>query len=685
MGRRRFNGGLPAATSSTRGPRGRARPPEVSPPSRETLPDKLPGTLGNQMVSHLLESGPETEVIQPKLRSGPAGDAREQDADRAASAVVSGASPEAGVGSSAEGAVAGPGAMAPTTLLVDDDVAGAAPGQMRKSDFLAEVRRSVCATADEGLAASGQSSDGCPWIQYWLGYYDGKDASHVESALRKFVPEAGGLTSARDFIPMVASRVRRGVDRYAQNGEISEVPTDIPGSGLLGGFGEISFKGKEGGARGGADPAGVRGQLGAGQPLETGVRSQMESAFGVSFSHVRLHTDQRASTLSNDLNARAFTVGEHVAFGEGEYRPGSIAGQALLAHELAHVVQQGGVAQGQARKSRDSQPDNQALEADADASAIGAMKSLLGGFRGNALPAIRSGLGLHRCSCEKKAPVQAPKSPADAKKAVEQAQAGQTPAEPGAPAACPVDPAVTAAKATFVRTFGFASVGEDPGCCWTVAELGTISGILQSVPGNQRADLAGLILWRVKEPHVNTEQNASAAYNQLIVAGARRDRLEIGDKTFTLAGQSQQGSVRVTGDPNESRNTALHEVGHAMEAAPERLNNVDGVNIRFTAPGSAETTVSISRRMAEFVALVVIRGINIAAHPNVRNYVKNNWPANPGELFADLYRISLTDSQALQNDFGADFVSFFTAPIGPKPAATTTLVNNWIQSHLVPP
>jgi hypothetical protein len=576
-------------------------------------------------------------------------------------------------------------AMAAPALLVDDDAPGASPGQMRKSDFLAEVRQAVCATADEGLATSGQSSDGCPWIQYWLGYYAGKDAAHVERALLKFAPEAPGASSARDYIPIVARRVRRGVDRYAQTGEISEMPAEVPGAGMIGGFGEISFKAQEGGAKGGQDPASVRGQLGPGQPLEGGVRSQMESAFGVNFSRVRLHTGNRVESLSDDFNARAFTVGEHVAFAQGEYQPGTVAGQALLAHELAHVVQQSGAEQTAARKARGPSEDEKTLEADADASAVNAMTGLLGGARTSALPAIRSGLGLSRCSSSKTKPVEAPKTQADAKKAVEQAQAGQAPDASAATAACPADPAVAAAKAGVIRTFRFDAVGEDQGCCWTVAELNQVSQILGMVPENQRGDLAGLSLWRVKEPTVNTEQQASAAYHPLIVNGQRRDRLEIGDRTFTLAGQRQEGGgVTFRGDPNESRNTALHEVGHAIEGAPERLQQVEGVKLRFKAPGADESTIDTSRRMAEFVALVVLHNIEVKANLNIRIYVKNNWPQAPGELFADLYRISLTDPQDLKTQFGDDFVKFFTAPVGPK-APMNTQVDAWINTHRVRP
>ena len=80
----------------------------------------------------------------------------------------------------------------------------------------------------------------------------------------------------------------------------------------------------------------------SGQALDQGVRSQMESAFEADFSGVRVHTDARADTLNRSLNARAFTTGRDVFFRQGAYNPGSSSGRELLAHELTHVVQQGG-------------------------------------------------------------------------------------------------------------------------------------------------------------------------------------------------------------------------------------------------------------------------------------------------------------------------------------------------------
>ncbi|MFB6875299.1 DUF4157 domain-containing protein [Streptomyces sp. NPDC056323] len=78
---------------------------------------------------------------------------------------------------------------------------------------------------------------------------------------------------------------------------------------------------------------------GAGQPLDVGVRRELEEQLGHDFSRVRLHTDRDAGVLTDLLGADAVAVGQDIFFREGAYRPGTIDGQRLLAHELLHTVQ----------------------------------------------------------------------------------------------------------------------------------------------------------------------------------------------------------------------------------------------------------------------------------------------------------------------------------------------------------
>lgn len=81
---------------------------------------------------------------------------------------------------------------------------------------------------------------------------------------------------------------------------------------------------------------------GSGQPLDPINRAFFEHHFGYDFSHVRIHTNNQASESARAVNALAYTVGQDVVFGMGQYAPATKAGKKLLGHELAHVVQQGG-------------------------------------------------------------------------------------------------------------------------------------------------------------------------------------------------------------------------------------------------------------------------------------------------------------------------------------------------------
>lgn len=78
-----------------------------------------------------------------------------------------------------------------------------------------------------------------------------------------------------------------------------------------------------------------------GQPLDAGTRALMEPRFNHDFSHVRVHTDERAAESALSVNALAYTVGNKMVFGGGQYAPQTAAGRSLLAHELTHVAHAG--------------------------------------------------------------------------------------------------------------------------------------------------------------------------------------------------------------------------------------------------------------------------------------------------------------------------------------------------------
>lgn len=80
---------------------------------------------------------------------------------------------------------------------------------------------------------------------------------------------------------------------------------------------------------------------GSGAGLDPGVAGKLSESLG-DLSDVRVHTDETADKLNRSVSARAFATGSDVYFAKGEYSPGSASGDKLIAHELAHVVQQRG-------------------------------------------------------------------------------------------------------------------------------------------------------------------------------------------------------------------------------------------------------------------------------------------------------------------------------------------------------
>jgi Domain of unknown function (DUF4157) len=310
-------------------------------------------------------------------------------------------------------------------LLVEDTVAELAPGQMRRSEFLAQLKAAVSGTVEQALAGTIWSVAGCPYIEHWFGYYAGRDSKQIERALRRYAPETAGARSAAAYIPLVAARVRAGVSTWLTTGEVAGVPefaandAAAPGGsdqgsspGIVGsvvqGIGSLFFKAEDAQSRPGRP--GERIDLDRGRALDGGVRSRMESAFEAPFDNVRVHTDGLAAGATARLGARAFTVGRDLVFGADEYRPGTAVGEALIAHELAHVLQQRGGA-GANATGVDAAPHPE-LEEDADRSAVGAVVGLWGGLEGLAavppmiLPRLRSGLRLQRCKSERQKEIE---------------------------------------------------------------------------------------------------------------------------------------------------------------------------------------------------------------------------------------------------------------------------------------
>jgi hypothetical protein len=298
-----------------------------------------------------------------------------------------------------------------STLIVEDDVTDLSEGQIRKTEFLQKLRSSICDTIGPVLATVGQTTEGCPYLNYWLDLHQEKDAAHIERTAKKYAPDVANAKTAEEYISIISQRALRAAEIWARTGKLSGVPEGVPTTLPNESPKEenpVQAKAKNGGVKKTDDPIAIKNKLGDGQPLSSDLRSRMESAFGINFSHVRTHTDSAATRLSNQVNARAFTVGNHIAFGNGEYQPGTLLGDTLIAHELAHTIQQSG-AENSVDKLETGAVEYDSLERDADNAAVKVVGNLWSDGNENlkigkskTTTALRSGLRLQRCAHEQK-------------------------------------------------------------------------------------------------------------------------------------------------------------------------------------------------------------------------------------------------------------------------------------------
>jgi hypothetical protein len=154
----------------------------------------------------------------------------------------------------------------------------------------------------------------------------------------QYVQRLVGRARTGEPVPRVQRAVRVGAPDSVHEREADRVADQImrkPEPGAAGGDGPRSAATRS------AGPANLLGG-GSGQSLPGSLRSRFEGAFGVDLSGVRVHTGPHADRMNRGLGSTAFTHGSDVFFGGGRYAPDTRAGQHLLAHELTHVVQQGG-------------------------------------------------------------------------------------------------------------------------------------------------------------------------------------------------------------------------------------------------------------------------------------------------------------------------------------------------------
>ncbi len=321
-------------------------------------------------------------------------------------------------------------AREPTARFLVDDDATPAAGQMRRSDFLDALNEHVCQVTDDALAGTPYTSASCPYITRIFNRHRQSDPARIEQILQRYAPESRNSAGAEEMIRAVGERTRQVAASWGEGQDIAGMlPGAVGLSGLLGGAREglggdqgtsvtgglLSSIGgmfqsaiagvlrwaRPGGASKRIQPVAVMRELGTGQALPATTRNQMESAFGTSFAQVQVHTDATAAQLSRDLNARAFAVGDHIAFQQGAYLPGTLIGDALIAHELAHVEQQKGAKLYAPLQAEVDGAEEKHLEREADVTAIDVVKRVRGidgGDRKTHRSPWKTGLSLRRCT-----------------------------------------------------------------------------------------------------------------------------------------------------------------------------------------------------------------------------------------------------------------------------------------------
>jgi hypothetical protein len=206
-------------------------------------------------------------------------------------------------------------------------VGGAPDGNGHGSDVVGRMR---AGWMQADFAASGvltRNADAAAGATSGAAYTSGAGADVAGVLQRKLA-----IGSTDDPLEREADQVAKQVMSFAGQGEPRRAPVRVQ-----------RFAGTAAAAEAASAPASVDRVLASpGQRLRDNLRQDMESRFGHDFSHVRIHTDSAATQSARELNAQAYTVGREVVFAKGQYAPDTAPGRKLLAHELTHVVQQGG-------------------------------------------------------------------------------------------------------------------------------------------------------------------------------------------------------------------------------------------------------------------------------------------------------------------------------------------------------
>jgi len=205
-------------------------------------------------------------------------------------------------------------------------------------------------TDSERRSASGTRSDPVGALHAAVGNQAVGDHAASDQLVEE-LHERGAL-QAKLAVSQPGDAAEREAERVAD-----EVLTPRAAEGERDGNGATPELQRSAGSGGGESVSGdherqLRSSLTGGQSLPASTQSFFEERFGHDFSDVRVHTGPEAGEAAQSIDAEAFTLGSDIAFAPGAYQPGTNGGKQLLAHELTHVVQQGGANAARNRVSR---------------------------------------------------------------------------------------------------------------------------------------------------------------------------------------------------------------------------------------------------------------------------------------------------------------------------------------------
>jgi hypothetical protein len=204
----------------------------------------------------------------------------------------------------------------PVQLLIDGGEP--APGQMTKPQFIALLQPAIVGVVEQELGKLGAAA-GCPYIERYFGKYSAEPASAAESLIRHWIPAARGARTAPELVPLILVRVRDAVRGWHASGRL---PPDLAAA-------------DPDAAADAAHPsslAGLEAQLGTGSRVDARVASRMSGTLGTDVTDARVHTGAVAAAKAAEHNAAAFAVGGNIVMGANAPAPGTLAGDALLAH-----------------------------------------------------------------------------------------------------------------------------------------------------------------------------------------------------------------------------------------------------------------------------------------------------------------------------------------------------------------